>query len=119
MLTWVSQAMQYENFSDTHGIVYFAGDLPESHVIVDCLLYYSDGGQLIGILNHYPVDIDPWEKKGNVNLWVHPQAQRMGVGTALITETEKRWGPINWEQQSYSEAGAAFIKWYIEESANG
>lgn len=112
MYSWASQAMQYPA-SDEPGFVYRREHTEAVRHPVDCLLYYSEGGQLIGILNHYPEDIPPFEKAGNVNLWVHPDAQRMGIGMKLLAEADRRW-TIDFNQQQFTLAGAALTRRYLE-----
>lgn len=80
---------------------------------VDCLLYRSRKGTIIGILYHYPVDLMPWEQAGNVNMWVHPRRLRRGIGTALLREAMRRWD-IDPEQQSYTPEGAALMNSVLE-----
>lgn len=81
---------------------------------VDCLLWRDEDGFLLGILNHYPEDVPPWESAGNVNVWIHPDRQREGIGTRLLREAETRWGPIDWEQQRYTRAGLELVKKHRE-----
>lgn len=104
--SWESQYEQYPKRSSP-GIKYFAGHMEQG--TVDCLLYYDDNGRLRGILNHYPFTYLPYEVEGNVNIWVDPKYQRRGVATALLTEAMKRW-EFRPQQQSYTEAGEAFIR---------
>ena len=80
---------------------------------VDCLLYRSRKGTLIGILYHYPVDLEPWEQAGNVNMWVHPRRQRRGIGTKLLVEARRRWN-LDPYQQSYTPEGAALMNSVLE-----
>jgi len=75
---------------------------------VDCLTYRSRKGTLIGILYHYPVDLLPFERAGNVNTWVHPRRQRRGIGTALLREAMRRWD-LDPYQQTYTPEGAALM----------
>lgn len=110
---WESQAQQYPR-RGPEGISYFAGEIPEINYTVDCLLY-RERGILVGILNHYPADQLPWEKAGNVNVWVHPDYQRRGIGTALVAEAVTRWG-INFDQQRYTEQGAALANSFHHET---
>lgn len=107
---WTSQAMQYPTLGPA-GISYFAGEIPSINYTVDCLLYRDSEGHLLGILNHYPKDQPPWEKAGNVNIWVHPDAKRRGIGTALLAEADRRWS-INLDQQRFTPEGAAFANAY-------
>lgn len=113
-----SQARQYLPLGEP-GIGYFAGVI-ESHLPpVDCLLWRDTHGLVRGILNHYPIDYPPWEHAGNVNIWVHPDFQRRGIATALVDECEERWGPINFDQQQYSDSGLAFMRAVTGEENDG
>lgn len=108
---WVSQAMQYPAKGDP-GVGYFAGEVGGGKPPVDCILYRGDDGRLLGILNHYPVDYPPWEKAGNVNIWVHPQALRNGIATKMLDEAMSRWS-IDLDQQRFTRAGADFATAYV------
>lgn len=101
--SYESQVVQYPRLG-APGIEYFAGDGGFAKP-VDCLLWRDDEGLVRGILNHYPVDMPPHEKAGNINLFIDPARQRQGIGTALVREANRRWGPINWNQQRYTKAG--------------
>jgi len=113
--SWEGQAAQYPP-TGVPGISYFAGEVPNGKP-VNCLLYRDEHGELVGILNHY--DDTYWsggilpyilEVPGNVNMWVKPSERRKGIGTALLEEAERRYGPLELHQQRYTEAGAAFVK---------
>lgn len=84
------QARQYDACG-MPGISYFRGDIAEAGIYVNCLLYRDEHGAVVGILNHYPVDTK-WEKRGEVNVFIKPNHTRRGIGRALWTEAEKRWG---------------------------
>ncbi|WP_158305633.1 MULTISPECIES: GNAT family N-acetyltransferase [unclassified Nocardioides] len=103
--SWESQVRQYPQ-PGLSGIQYFKGDLSPT-VWVDCLLYYDATGELIGILNHYPMDNDD-EVAGSVNVYVRPDRQRQGIATQLIDECARRWAP-NPAQQAYTPSGAALL----------
>lgn len=45
-----------------------------------------------------------------MNIWVRPDRQRRGIGTALVDACERRFGPINLDQQRYTAAGADFAR---------
>ena len=105
LFSWESQASQYPAYG-TPGVTYFPG--VTEYGTVDCLLYRSDAGIVIGILNHYGFD-SPWEKTGNVNIWVRRDQRRKGIGTALITEADRRW-PINLDQQRFTPDGVEFAQ---------
>jgi GNAT superfamily N-acetyltransferase len=108
---WATQAPQYPP-DGPPGISYFRGDVSPD-VWVDCLLWRDEDGTLRGILNRYPTDIPPWEAQGNFNLWVDPDWHRQGIGTALITEADRRWS-LDFEQQRYTLEGAALVARYLE-----
>lgn len=121
VLTWESQSVQYPKKAGT-GVDHFLGKTV--HGNVDCLLFYRDG-ELIGILNYYGFDAPTtkweqllgapefWERKGNVNIFIHPDHKREGVATALLDLAETKFGPIDYSQQSYSKEGWEFIQNYL------
>jgi len=113
MYSWASQAMQYPTKGEPGFRHTVEHNRPDDGMPIDCLLYYAESGDLVGILNHYPVDIPPYEKAGNINLWVHPDAQRMGVGMRLVTEADRRWR-IDFNRQQFTEAGAMLARRYLE-----
>jgi GNAT superfamily N-acetyltransferase len=128
--SWESQARQYPALASglngsPNEVLYMAGELSDGR-IVDCLLYYGEEG-LRGILNHYDFDApnpnynevsalfgaeEFIERKGNFNVWVHPEYRRQGIATKLLDEASRRWG-IDIQQQRYSEDGIKFITAYI------
>ncbi len=75
-------------------------------VLVDSLLYRDDDGVLRGILNY---------RAAKINMWVHPDHQRKGIGTALLVEAMNRWDDIDLLAQDYtflgkpSFVGVAFV----------
>jgi GNAT superfamily N-acetyltransferase len=101
--SWASQARQYPALGRP-GISWLGGETP--HGTVDCLLWRDPNRRLRGILNHYPFDVPGLEVAGNVNLWVHPQWQRQGIGSALVREAQRRWS-VDLSRQRYTTAGAA------------
>ncbi len=82
---------------------------PNADSQIEVLLYRLPTSRLlVGILYHYRTR-SYWEKPGNINLFVHDDYRRQGIGTTLI----RHWQQdhiINWEQQRYSVAGARFIE---------
>jgi len=106
MPTWESQAAQYPR-SGPPGISYFRGEVSDSYH-VDCLLYRTENGELVGILNHYPADFPPYESEGNMNIWVHPAHRRKGIGTDLFEQAFMRWEPQL--HTSISESGLKWLK---------
>lgn len=111
---WESQAQQYA-YRDTPGICYerhstyeLGAQLGDKIAFIDCLLYRDEDGLLVGILNYYPND-NEWEQAGNVNMWVKPDHQRQGIGTALAVEGLRRWPDTDLEQQRYTSQGLLFF----------
>lgn len=105
MFSFASQQRQYPSDGEP-GISYFRGDCPDE-VWVDCLLFRDSAGVALGILNHYPMDMDH-EAKGNFNIWVDPNRQRQGIATALLIEAMDRYD-IDIHAQRYSVDGAAWM----------
>lgn len=94
------------------GLSYFRGEFPnEPGRWVDCLLWRDNKGNLVGILNHYPMDM-PLEKKGNFNIFIDPKAKRQGIASALVAEAIKRYN-VDLRQQRYSKEGAEFINEFV------
>lgn len=112
--SYESQVVQYPRLG-APGIEYFAGKDEHHPVPVDCLLFRGEDGLIRGILNHYAIDYPPHEKAGNINLFVDPAHHREGIGTALVREANRRWGPINWNQQRYTAAGVELAHRLISE----
>ncbi len=110
-LSWKSQLVQYDA-RGPRGISYFAAEVDDNPHPIDCLLYRCKAGKLRAILNYYGVDYPPYEKAGNVNLWVAPRWQRRGIGMRLLEEADRRW-QIDFDQQRYTEAGAALITAFL------
>ena len=116
--SWASQVWQYPEYG-VPGLSYFLGrinrngstatDFLGAGQKVDCLLWRDEHGLVIGVLNHYPTDF-PLERAGNVNVFIEPSHKRQGIGTALVAEANRRWGPINMDQQRYTPEGAAFAE---------
>ncbi|GAA1961668.1 GNAT family N-acetyltransferase [Amycolatopsis minnesotensis] len=108
--SWPSQAGQYPADGPC-GVSYFRGDVsPGSYV--DCLLYRDKKGVVVGILNRYPKDFPPYEKAGNINIFVRPDMLRQGIATMLLREALTRWH-VNFEQQQCTPSGAAFLDAFI------
>jgi 8-oxo-dGTP pyrophosphatase MutT (NUDIX family)/predicted ABC-type ATPase len=106
-----TQKKQYPKTGEP-GLSYFRGEFPnEPNIWVDCLLWRDEKGELVGILNHYPMDM-PLEKKGNFNIFIDPKAKRQGIATALVSEAIKRYN-VDLRQQRYSREGAAFINEFV------
>lgn len=106
-----TQRRQYPE-TGTPGLSYFRGEFPDRpREWVDCLLWRDDNGRLVGILNHYPVDME-LEKKGNINIFIDPKAKRQGIASALVAEAIKRY-KVDLRKQRYSTEGAAFINEFV------
>lgn len=99
------QFSQYPQ-SGPDGISYFRGEINDQWY-VDCLLYRKDG-ELVGVLNHYPMDMGP-ERKGNVLVLVHPEHRREGIGRALWEEAKKRWNVVA-SGQDQTPMGRDFLR---------
>ncbi|GEM_PF-5193614 len=106
-LSWESQASQYPQ-QGPPGITYLRGQASPTYY-VDCLLYRDEDGGLLGILNHYPIEIPKYQREGSVNIWVHPAHRRSGVGRALIAEAVERW-EIRRHGQDLTESGAELVE---------
>ena len=105
--SWGSQAAQYPR-TGPPGISYFRGRVTDDY-FVDCLLYRDENGELVGILNHYPEDFPPYERKGNQNIWVRPDRRRQGIGIQLGLESLRRWEPLTPEDLHYTRAGLEWV----------
>lgn len=105
IFSWEHQSAQYPARGEP-GISYFQAHLPDGKA-VDCLLYRDERGELVGILNRFPQDIEPYERAGNASVYVHPQRRRRGIGSALIMEALDRWG-LKGDFESFTDSGAAF-----------
>lgn len=112
--SWESQAAQYA-YRDEPGLRWERHHLGElgSMTQIDCLLMRGDDGVLVGILNYYLDDNNPYETPGNVNMWVRPDMQRRGLGTRLLDEAQKRYW-IDFSKQRYTEQGLAMVRRLIE-----
>lgn len=99
---WNNQFEQYPK-TGPKGISYFKGEIDDK-TWVDCLLYRNSKGKLIGVLNHYPFNFHPYEKKGNINVMVDPNHQREGIGQELLKSAMKKW-KIDFIQQKFTPQG--------------
>ncbi|HWE56021.1 MAG TPA: GNAT family N-acetyltransferase [Acidimicrobiales bacterium] len=113
MPVWDTQADQYPAVGPA-GLSYFRGELDSEH-FVNCLLARDDHGRLIGILNHYPADIASRERRGNVNIWVHPEHQRQGIGSTLVKEMLSRGWAVNPFTAQVSSRGASLARRLLDE----
>lgn len=112
MWSFKSQSDQFDEIGKP-GLSYFkgTGNGLKKGQWVDCLLWRDEQGKLKGIVYHYPQDL-PLEKKGNMNIFIAPDAKRQGIGTKLVAEAIKRY-KVDLRQQRYSEEGAAFINNFV------
>jgi hypothetical protein len=111
---WEKQAKQYPQ--NGSGITNFKGYV-EDGKWVDCLLYYGEDNELHGILNHYPFELPPYQKRGSINLHVRLDKRRNGIATALLDEAIGRF-QVSLRKQEYTPAGERFIKKYTRSSIN-
>lgn len=109
LLSWESQSEQYPLLGKKGCISYFAGEVPGYAKPVDCLLFRDSGGYVRGILNYYPIDFPPFEEAGNLMVMVAPRQQGKGIGSALLDEADRRWGPLDLAQQKYSRTGLVLV----------
>lgn len=115
ILPWDSQVIQYPELGEPDTIELFLGDESENFPglpPINCLLWRDHDGRIRGILNHYPVDYPPWEKAGNVNVFVQPGWKKRGIGTALVDKAIELFGELNFHQQTYSPEGMQFLLRY-------
>jgi GNAT superfamily N-acetyltransferase len=111
MMTFESQVAQYADaVIDPGGITYFRGVL-DTERWVDCLLYWNADGELVGILNHYPQDL-PWERAGNINVFVRPDHYRRGIATRLVDDALLRFH-VDLPGQDLTPLGARFLTAYL------
>ncbi len=108
---WDHQVGQYDKKGEP-GISYFKGEVDDKWV--DCLLFRNKAGKLIGVLNHYPFDFPPYEKKGNINVMVDPKEQSKGTGMELFKEALKRWKDIDLYKQHWTKSGKRLLDTYLK-----
>ena len=113
-LTFHHQARQYDDAAaKPGGVTYYWGPLGEgpngATRWVDCLLRWDDAGQLVGIINHYPQDVPPYEVRGNLTLFVDPAHLREGIATELVLAAVERFG-ATLDGQSFTPDGLALAK---------
>jgi ribosomal protein S18 acetylase RimI-like enzyme len=95
-------------------------DVPASmagpHItVINCLLYRDDAGVLVGILNHYDGRHE-LEKADAVNIWVRPDWQCRGIGSALVVEALRRWPGVRPEGQRYTDSGVRLLESLLRRS---
>lgn len=108
VFAWENQTGQYP--MQGKGIQYFRANIDDGRW-VDCLFYYGDDSTLQGILNFYPFNFQPFQKKGGVNIQVRKDKRKQGIASALMTEAMKSF-EINPMKQDYLPLGKNFIKNY-------
>lgn len=92
------------------GITYLKAEYsPEQWI--ETFVYRDECGNLLGIIDYFPVDTIPHEKKGNVNIFVHPEHRGKGVGLALLKKGDERWD-IDFDKQQYTYSGLKLVKSY-------
>lgn len=112
ILPFATQVTQYPQNGEPDTIELFLGDVGKGRLPVNCLLWRNHDGLVRGILNHYPQDYPPLEQAGNINVFVHPDWKRRGIGTALMERATELFGEPNFEQQIYSPEGMKFLLRY-------
>lgn len=91
-----------------------------ANVLDHDLLVAGDGGRIVGFLQR-----QPWREAPHhvFRLYVHPDAQRRGVGTALVAEFEARIGPgARWSLHLHpgnTDARAFYARCGLEEIGRG
>lgn len=106
VFSWQGQALQYDQVGPPGEIVFRV--FIDNGVAINTLLYYDPEVKLLaGILNHYPRGAQRWdgawlERPGNVNVFVHPDADDSeAVYAKLMAEATRRWpdliAPVQWE----------------------
>lgn len=105
MADWPSQERWYPATGPA-GLSYFPGVTPLG--VIDCLLWRSESGELIGILNHYPFTTPDGQVPGSVNFWVKPAWRRRGIGTRLLEEADLRW-QLDMNDQALTAEGVATL----------
>lgn len=105
-----SQVKQYPLEGEPNTIELYLGVQEGFDVPINCLLFRDEVGEVRGILNHYPIDYPPFERAGNVNVFVDPTFRRRGVAIRLIQEAEDRFGPLDLEQQRLTREGYELVK---------
>ena len=90
-------------------------------LLVQTLVYRDEEGFLKGVLYHYPQGFAHMKKPGEVELMVHPDSRRQGIGMKLLKEGIRLWD-IQAKKQRYNEASArltdAWLEEYREEKEN-
>lgn len=123
---WDSQVTQYPP-KGRPGIEYFRGN--HDGLPIHCLLYRDPEGDIVGILNYYPQDLyeegqnsvvvihkgprNKVEQKGQIKVWTHPDLQRQGIATNLVSEALRVWHVDLYNQITITPQGAKFLNEYL------
>lgn len=123
VFTFEAQAKQYPVLGIA-GITYFPGKSEEfSDEVIDCLLARDDDGKLVGILNYYGKDFPPYQKAGDVNVFINPDIPErftvrghninsaQGIVSALVDAAQKRFGGLSKGQVNLNGILGATKKW--------
>lgn len=78
------------------------------------LVYRDEEGILKGLLNYYPNGIFARNKPGEVELLVHPDARRQGIGMKVLKEGIRLWD-IQARKQRYNPASAGLTEAWLKE----
>lgn len=108
VLSWASQAVQYDPVGPP-GIRASTAPLPRG-TPVNRLLYRGSDGRLLGILNHYPVDVPPLERADSINVWVHPEHRGRGIAREMVLAALQRGWAIDVEHLRLTGSGLALTR---------
>lgn len=78
------------------------------------ITYRDEEGVLLGVLWFYPKGNLPAKNPGEVEVVVHPDHRRHGIGMLLIKEAIRLWD-IQAKKQRYNPASAALTESWLEE----
>lgn len=79
---------------------------------IDCLVLYGGDRKIAAILNHFPLGVPGWEEPRAMMLYVDPARRRQGLGTRMLREAERLWGPVDWDAQHVTPEGRALAESY-------
>ena len=118
VFSWPNQAKQYP-LHGPPGITSIRTTFDADHEFAGAevwtLVYRNRKGRVVGILNYYPQDLLPYERRGNVNLQVDPRRHRRGIGSALVRAAHERGWELDPYQQKYTVAGRALAEHLLPE----
>lgn len=83
-------------------------------VVSETLIYRNDVGELVGLLEHFLIDLAD-ETKGNINIMVSPQDMGKGIGLCLLNEAYTRMN-LNLEQQKYTPLGYKLLRSFLKQN---